>query len=318
MQNLKSKMIFLLGIFLIVSCLLGISVYATNENVQIVKKSDNQYLIYVKNSLNDSFEFAFSDDSAADKTTLTYSSAAKDAATGGNYIAFINEYTTEHKYMWVRNSEGEYVLNAVELDLTKAIDNYDLENIQKVTKLIEADTDQVKVEEKDVNGSKVKVTTGKVVLKNEGDYQYQIVKLPNGEEYNRLMDLAERISKFDNETNLDMYTKLEVYNEFSTLFNNLKHNLDYDKWVDVEGNEIYQPSDAKNGDKYVLWIKKGRETIDAQFLTSKYVEEKVVEKITTKLPVTYDNNILLVVLGILVIAIIAVSIRIKSLEKESK
>ena len=132
------------------------------------------------------------------------------------------------------------------------------------------------------------------------------------------MDLAERISKFDNETNLDMYAKLEVYNEFSTLFNNLKYNLDYDKWVDVEENEIYQPSDAKNGDKYVLWIKEGRETIDAQFLTSKYVEEKVVEKITTKLPVTYDNNILLVVLGILVIAIIAVSIRIKSLEKESK
>lgn len=318
MQNLKSKMIFLLGIFLIVSCLLGISVYATNENVQIVKKSDNEYLIYVKNNLDDSFEFAFSDDNTVDKTTLTYSSAAKDAVTGGNYIAFINEYTTEHKYMWVRNSEGEYVLNAVELDLTKAIDNYDLENIQKVTKLIEADTDQVKVEEKDVNGSKVKVTTGKVVLKNEGDYQYQIVKLPNGEEYNRLMDLAERISKFDNETNLDMYTKLEVYNEFSILFNNLKHNLDYDKWVDVEGNEIYQPSDAKNGDKYVLWIKEGRETIDTQFLTSKYVEEKVVEKITTKLPVTYDNNILLVVLGILVIAIIVVSIRIKSLEKESK
>lgn len=318
MQNLKSKMIFLLGIFLIVSCLLGISVYATNENVQIVKKSDNEYLIYVKNNLDDSFEFAFSDHNTVDKTTLTYSSAAKDAVTGGNYIAFINEYTTEHKYMWVRNSEGEYILNAVELDLTKAIDNYDLENIQKVTKLIEADTDQVKVEEKDVNGSKVKVTTGKVVLKNEGDYQYQIVKLPNGEEYNRLMDLAERISKFDNETNLDMYTKLEVYNEFSTLFNNLKHNLDYDKWVDVEGNEIYQPSDAKNGDKYVLWIKEGREKIDAQFLTSKYVEEKVVEKITTKLPVTYDNNILLIVLGILVIAIIVVSIRIKSLEKESK
>lgn len=318
MQNLKTKMVFLLVTFVIVSFALGISVYASNEKVQIVKKSNTDYLIYVEGCLDNSFEFAFSDDNTVDKTTLTHSTAAKDDVTDGNYIAFINQYTTEHKYMWVKNAEGTYILNAVELDLTKAIDAEELETIQNVTKTIKADTAQVKVEEKDINGSKVKVTTGKVVLKDEGNYEYQIVKLPNGTEYARLMDLAKRISKFDNEINLDMYTKLEVYNEFNSLYRKLSSELVANNWKDVQNQEILQPEDTKNGDEYVLWIRKDGTVYDAQFLTSKYEEEKVTEKITTKLPVTYDNNILLVILGILVIAIIIVSLRIKSLEKNNK
>lgn len=318
MQNLKTKMVFLLVTFVIVSFALGISVYASNEKVQIVKKSNTDYLIYVEGNLDNSFEFAFSDDNTVDKTTLTYSTAAKDDVADGNYIAFINQYTTEHKYMWVKDTEGKYIMDAVELDLTKAIDAEELETIQNVTKTIKADTAQVKVEEKDINGSKVKVTTGKVVLKDEGNYEYQIVKLPNGTEYARLMDLAKRISKFDNEINLDMYTKLEVYNEFNSLYRKLSSELVANNWKDVQNQEILQPEDTKNGDEYVLWIRKDGTVYDAQFLTSKYEEEKVTEKITTKLPVTYDNNILLVILGILVIAIIIVSLRIKSLEKNNK
>ena len=128
------------------------------------------------------------------------------------------------------------------------------------------------------------------------------------------MDLAERISKINSET--DIYTKLGVYNKFNTLYNKLSSELP-DTWTDVEDLEILQPEDTENGDKYVLWINDGTVT-DAQFLTSKYVEEKITEKITTKLPVTYDNNTLLVVLAILVLAIVVVSFRIKSLKKEDK
>ena len=58
--------------------------------------------------------------------------------------------------------------------------------------------------------------------------------------------------------------------------------------------------------------------LDVQFMTSKYEEEKVTEKITTKLPVTYDDNRLLIVLAVLVIATIVVSVRISSLKKEEK
>lgn len=309
MQNLKLKIIFLVGIFSLI-LLLGLPVNAANENLQLVKQSETDYLIYINEHLGESFEFAFSED---ETEPTTFYEAATDEAEGGNYIAYINQYTTG-KYMWAKNTEGTYFAEGVELDLSKAIPENELDAIQNVTKKILVDTAQVQVEEKTVNGNKVTVTTGKVVFENEGDYKYQIVKLPSTTEYNELMDLAERISKINSET--DMYTKLGLYTEFNTLFNKLSSELT-NTWTEVENQEILQPEDTENGDKYVLWINDGTVT-DAQFLTSKYVEEKVVEKITTKLPVTYDNNTLLIVLAILLLSIVVVSIRIKSLKKEDK
>lgn len=314
MRNLKLKIIFLVGIFSLI-LLLGLPVNAANENVQLVKQTETDYLIYINGNLDSSFEFAFSDDNTADKETLTYLSAATDAAEGGNYIAYINSYTTENKYMWAKDAEGTYFVEGIELDLSKAIPADELTAIQNVTKKIAVDTEQVQVEEKTINGNQVKVTTGKVVFENEGNYEYQIVKLPSVAEYNELMDLAERISKINSTT--DMYTKLGLYTKFNNLYNELSSALLEEKWIDVQNQEILQPEDTENGDKYVLWIREGN-TIDAQFLTSKYVEEKVTEEITVKLPVTGDNNTLLIVLGILVVAIIVVSIRIKSLKKENK
>ena len=314
MRNLKLKIIFLVGIFSLI-LLLGLPVKAANENVQLVKQTDTDYLIYINGHLYSSFEFAFSDNNTTDKETLTYLSAAKDSAEGGNYIAYINSYTTEHKYMWAKDAEGAYFVEGVELDLSKAIPADELTAIQNVTKKIAVDTDQVQVEEKTIDGNQVTVTTGKVVFESEGNYEYQIVKLPSSEEYNELMDLAERISKIN--TSTDMYTKLGLYIKFNNLYNKLSSELLRENWVKVENQEILQPENTENGDKYVLWIKEGN-TTDAQFLTSKYVEEKVKEEITIKLPVTGDNNTLLIVLGILVVAIIVVSIRIKSLKKENK
>lgn len=314
MRNLKLKIIFLVGIFSLI-LLLGLPVNAANENVQLVKQTETDYLIYINGNLDSSFEFAFSDNNTADKETLTYLSAATDSAEGGNYIAYINSYTTENKYMWAKNAEGTYFVEGVELDLSKAIPADELTAIQNVTKKIAVDTEQVQVEEKTINGNQVKVTTGKIVFENEGNYEYQIVKLPSVAEYNELMDLAERISKINSTT--DMYTKLGLYTKFNNLYNELSSALLEENWIDVQNQEILQPEDTENGDKYVLWIREGN-TIDAQFLTSKYVEEKVTEEITVKLPVTGDNNTLLIVLGILVVAIIVVSIRIKSLKKENK
>lgn len=314
MRNLKLKIIFLVGIFSLI-LLLGLPVNAANENVQLVKQTETDYLIYINGNLDSSFEFAFSDDNTADKETLTYLSAATDAAEGGNYIAYINSYTTENKYMWAKDAEGTYFVEGIELDLSKAIPADELTAIQNVTKKIAVDTEKVQVEEKTIDGNQVTVTTGKVVFENEGNYEYQIVKLPSTTEYNELMDLAERISKINSTT--DMYTKLGLYTKFNNLYNELSLELLDEKWIDVQNQEILQPEDTENGDKYVLWIREGN-TTDAQFLTSKYVEEKVTEEITVKLPVTGDNNTLLIVLGILVVAIIVVSIRIKSLKKENK
>lgn len=310
MRNLNLKIMFIVGIFLLV-LLLALPVKAANENIQIVKQSGTDYLIYINGHLNEAFEFAFSED---ETEPTVYLASAKDSNEGGNFIAYVNEYTTASKYLWAKDSEGTFV-NGIEVDLNTAIPVDDLEEIQNVTKKIAVDTTKIQVEEKEINGNNVTVTTGKVVLKEEGNYEYQIVKLPNTDNYNELMDLAERISKINTET--DMYSKLVLYTRFNALYNELSSELDNDDWNNVENQEILQPEDTKNGDKYILWIK-GEDILDAQFLTSKYDEEKVIEKITTKLPVTYDNNTLLVVLAILVIAIVAVSVRIKSLKKENK
>ena len=130
------------------------------------------------------------------------------------------------------------------------------------------------------------------------------------------MKLATKISKLDSDT--DMYTRIELYSEFFDLFNNLKPNSD-DVWSTVNKNVIYQPDDAEDGDEYVIWIMDNNSgDIDVQFLTStkKFSEEKVKDLITTKLPVTYDNNILLVIFAIVIVLIIVVCIRIKFLNKK--
>ena len=117
MQKLKLKLVFLLGVFMTLTLLLGISVYATDGNIQIIKESDTNYLIYVKNNLDKPFEFAFSND---ETEPTTYLEAATDSAEGGNYIAYINSYTTANRYMWAKNDEGAYIVECVELDLSKA------------------------------------------------------------------------------------------------------------------------------------------------------------------------------------------------------
>ncbi len=317
MQNLKIKVIFLIGVFLIVSLLLGITAFAANENIQIVMESSSKCLIYVKGNLDSTFEFAFSD-TEVEPAETEYKDAGKDAEENGNYIAYLDEYSTAYKYLWVKNSEG-YVLEGIEVDLSNAMDKEDLELLESLTKIIKVDTTKTNVEEKEVDGNKVTVTTGKLVFLNEGTHMYQMFKVADSEEYAKFMDLAERIAKFNNDTN--MYTKLEVYYEFGNLAVELLNDLDFDAWIEVEGNEILQPEDAKNGDKYVLWLIEENDNsgeLDVQFLTSKYEEEKVTEKITTKLPVTYDDNRLLIVLAVLVVATIVVSVRISSLKKEDK
>ena len=247
MQNSKTKILFLLGIFLIVTLVFGITAYAANENIQIIKESDSKYLIYVKGNLDSTFEFAFAD-TTTEPAETEFKEAGKDSAENGNYIAYLDEYSTANKYLWVKNSEG-YVLEAVEVDLSKAMDNEDLELIESFTKIIDVDTTKTHVEEKEVNGNKVTVTTGKLVFLNDGTHLYQMIKVADSEDYAKFMDLAERISKFNSDT--DMYTRLDTYYEFATLAVDLLTELDANNWLEAEGNEILQPEDARNGDKYV-------------------------------------------------------------------
>ena len=121
-----------------------------------------------------------------------------------------------------------------------------------------------------------------------------------------------------------MYTKIKTYKAFERALDNVKQNIDFTKWKKTNNNSIEQSIDAKDGEQYILFLAseiRGELKIeDVQFLTStrKESEEKIMEKITTKLPITYDNNTLLIVLGILVVLTTVVFIRIRILNKKQE
>lgn len=324
MTNLKSKLLVLAIISIVLIFAIQISVNASNENIQILEKDTGDYIVYIKDNLDKEFEFAFSNDKTADKNALTYYSAETDSTkTNANKVAFVNAGTislfTAPTYMWARIGT-DYILEGVEIDLSKAINESNLQFASNITKTIKVDTTKTNTTEETVDGKKVTITTGKVVLEETGNYSYMLIKEPTSEDYAKLTDLATRISKFNSETN--MYTQIQVYSEFLNIFTMLAPN-ESAEWTKVKENEILQPEDSEDGQKYILWLKQEDEQtkiIDIQFLTSnkKYSEEKIMETITTKLPVTYDNNILLVVFAILVVAIVVVCIRIKMLNKKEK
>ena len=329
MKKTISKLIVLIIAFLLSIVIMQISVYATNENIEILEKANGDYLIYIKDNLNNDFEFAFSNVANADKNSLSYMDSETDG-TGENAskVAYVNSVTkklfNQPTYMWVRIGTN-YILEGVQVDLSKAMHEYDLQYAASLTKEIEVDTTKTNTVKETIDGKEITTTVGKVVLTNineNANYSYILVKLPNSQEYNKLMDLATRVSKFNSTTN--MYTRINIYNEFLNTFNNLIPS-DTDNWINVQENEILQPEDAEDGEQYILWIRESQNNqttkLDIQFLTShkQYSEEKIIETITTKLPITYDNNTLLIVLAILILVSIVVCIRIKTLKnKEEK
>lgn len=326
MIKTKFKLIMAAIIFTLALIASQLSIYATNEDIEVVQKSNSDYLIYVKDNSKTDFEFALSNNKNEDKELLTFKKAETDSKDEkANKIAFVNSSTIDlfknPTYLWVKNSNGNYIIDGVQIDLNNAVLESELINISNITKLIPVDTNQTNTTETEIGDKKIITTVGKVILKDsKNDYQYVIVKLPYTEDYERLMQLATTISKFNSET--DMCLKINTYRTFKKLLNDLKPNDD-SNWVKAEKNEIEQPKDAENGTQYVLWIKeinKSNSKFDVQFLTSskEVVEEKITEKITTKLPVTYDNNILLIVLAVLIVIALVVIIRIVYLTKKEQ
>lgn len=329
MKKTIFKLILLIIAFLLSIVIMQNSVWATNENIEILEKSNGDYLIYIKDNLNNDFEFAFSNVANVDKNSLSYMNSETDGiGENANKIAYVNSVTkalfNQPTYMWARIGTN-YILEGVQVDLSKAMHEYNLQYVASLTKEIEVDTTKTNTVKKIIEEKEITKTVGKVILTNineNANYSYILVKLPNTQEYNKLMNLVAIVSKFNSTTN--MYKRINVYKEFLNTFNNLIPSYT-DNWIDIQENEILQPEDAEDGEQYILWIKESQNDqtikLDIQFLTShkKYSEEKIMETITTKLPITYDNNILLIALVILVLVSVAVYIRIKTLKnKEEK
>ncbi len=312
-MKIKKSKILVTIILLIIMLLsiLQIKSLAADLDTIIVKENDNQYLIYVNSLTGENFSFAFSN--SKDEANLDYKDSAIDNE--GNHIAYVNEelknqYFDSQTYMWVKNAEGEVVIDgkAITLDGAKTI--ADLNQINELTKMITVKA--VAEDEKiTINGDQNKT------------YYYQFAVATSSEEYERLLTLIKEISQYNQDTNV--FVKLQGYNELNTVYNSLVENLDNENWVEAQNLEITKPYGAKQDDQYVLWLKDDSGNMDVQILTAyevkqpiedtKYVPTEVtiqtqkpkIEYVTSALPYTYDEAIILfVALGVVMIAIVTI------------
>lgn len=322
---IKTKSKFAISLLVVLSLItMQLTVFATNEKIEMVKKDTNEYLIYVKDTLESEFKFAFSNNINENKTNLVFLNSALDSTEdNANNIAYINDLTLpmfgSKTYMWVKDTTDNYILEGVEVDITDAITEAELDVVDNVTKNISVDVSKTNTTETIQGDKKIITTVGKVVIKNEGKYEYILSKADATDELQNLTNLANKISKFN--ANTDMYTKVLTYREFLEEIKDVSNSYANDDWKAVTGNEIEQPETAKDKEKYVLLLKNvDTNEQDIQFLTSIREEsiEKIVEKVTTKLPVTYDDNTLLIILAVLVTLAVLTSVRIRVLNKKQE
>lgn len=318
MNKLKLKMMLIVT-FIMVICIAPAVVLATNENIQIYQNQDNEYLVYIKDLVNQEFKFAIS---STNEEPLGYINSGKDKEENGNNVAYLSDeqVAEDELYIWVKKDDS-YVVKGEKLDVIEALHQNQIEQIEKHTKIIKVDTTQKTKTEEVVDGVKKTKVRGKIVITDNDSaiYEYKRVKVDEDEKYNQLNNLAEKIKKEFSEMN--MYEKLEATAEYDKMYNDLIENAN---WENVENMTIEQPEQSKTGDRYIVLIKKtvdGQNVYDIQYMTcyDEYDEgettEQVVVKKTSKLPITYDNPILLVVLAIVIIAIVIIAVRIVTIKR---
>lgn len=295
-------LVIILSIFQVTS-------FAANEEIVILQEQENKYLIYISDVLNENFEFSFS--KTKDETTLNYISSAKDD--NGNNIAYVdgelknNYFDSDKTYMWVKTGE-KTIINGEEITLNNVITKEEISTAQKITKSIkvEAKAEDEKIK---INGQEGKV------------YYYIISTIDSNKTYEELNKLVDEINSYNEKT--DVITKLTSYKELYKLYNILIKDTENQEWAKTENLEITKPYGAKENQQYILWLKDSDGNIDIQLLTAyeenitKTEKKETTQTIITATPNTYDETTVLVVaLGIIIVAIIAILV-IKKVQKSS-
>ncbi len=320
MQNLKLKLISIIGIFFMVSCLLGISVSAANDEMVIVKQNESEYIIYLKNYLDDEFEFAFSNNKEEAVENLSFINSALDAnSEDANNIAYVDENTVSifesTAYMWIKRGETIEV-SAREININDNISKDALKSVGNISRMMPIKLEQQVVEDTVTeNGLKKTTIVGIVKIENEySNLKYQLIKRPTEGTDNELFALAEIIEKNDF---TDVYTKVKAHKEFIRLCVQQFGELNEADWKNVENNIVYQPQDTQTGEQFILWLKADNNN-DVHFFTSYREEDEkwIKEEFKQILPYTYDSNVYLIAFVIVTIAAVACTTRIVVLKKK--
>ncbi len=336
----KKAMFCMIIITMMFSLLQGISL-ATDSNVehtQMIKKSDSEYIIYVSYEnesdelvfLNEKFEFAFSNEAEVeDKSTLVFEESALDKTENGNHIAYVDSelYSQyfegkENTYLWVKQNE-DYKLEAEKIDLTNSLTEEKIQELNNITKMIKVTVGEKTLPTETIDEVKVNHKIGTLKIDEQtGTYSHKMVKATEGTDAKKLIDLAEKLNKVDEE---NMFNKLSIYNEFKALYNKLKPEVNDEKWTEVENYTIEQPQNSKTGEQYLVWLKHENEeetntrttdntVIDVQIMTCvdeyipEYEKQEIIIKETTKLPITGDDITLFVIAGVIIVLIVIVTV----------
>ncbi len=330
MKNSKIKLVALLSLVLMLLSIFTMPAQAgTNEKI-ILKKANDEFLIYYKEICNEEFEFAFSLDPKEEEDNLIFTKSAKDQLTETALnVAYVDEYlftnyfnSDKPTYIWVRNNEGKMLVSADLVNLDEAILEETVELVNTTTKRIKTHIETTEPKTEIVDGVETTVTTGKLVLDNkENKYSYELIKVANNAEAEELFNLVGKLQKNEE---LGTYENLTFASEFYDLYNKLMPKTS--DWTQVDDSEILQPENTLEGEKYIVYLKDEQGVVDVQFLTSVYkVEEGVKEETetiteTVKLPVTFDSgSILFIILAVIVLALVIVTIvRVKANKKDEK
>ena len=331
MKRLLNKNAVLVILVIAIMLLLQIPVLASNENTTIVKTSDDEYLIYEQEFINENFKFAYAKDKDIEETELNFINALQD--NDKNYVAYVdNEIYDSYflgsntVYMWIENSNN-IISNAIEINLDKAITQEELDAVANTTKRIKVALDEENPVVENVDGVEYTTTIGSLKITPEDGYTYEyaIVRKDDNAIIADFIGMSEEIAKIKD--NFNSYVNIKKLDEFYTLYNSLIP--EENAWMDVEDYTVTQPEDSSEGEKYVVWLRatdaEGKQTVDVQFMTCsrvknpEYVPEVIEQKTTVKLPVTFDTTItLLIILGVIILAIIALLIAKKQLNKNDK
>lgn len=317
-KKLFSKIIF--TILMTVAILaIGNNVLAANENITILQKTSDEYVVYLKSAINKEFEFVYTNEILEDDAKLDYIKSAKDSKDGANvaYVdsAMYEKYfkNAENTYIWAKSGEDKLALG-IKVDLKTVVTEDMVQFVTNTTKRIDVNTESKDVVVVEENGIKYTTTTGKIEIKDDENvpYYYALTNIADSKEYADLMTLAEIINKSETASTVE---KLDNTKKFYDLYEKLLSEIKADKWVEVENMQVPQPKESKTGDKYVVWFKQvgaSEEVKDVQFMTcykeedKQFITEEQVIIETSKLPITYDSIALFVVLGVAVVIFVVI------------
>lgn len=328
MRNVFSKVVSIMCLILSILLIFQLPVLATNtEDKIIIQKTEEKYLIYYKDICNNEFNFAFSKNANEDKDNLVFISSVKDQLQSDFVnVAYIdsniynNYFKTDKKaYVWIKNTEGTYLIDSDEIDLNNnVLTDEQIKYVDNTTKRIDGQEENSSITNMwtDENDVKHTVILSQYIISKEENtnYYYQIVKIPKGDTTSDAAQLYDLASKLQNGIN-DKYEQFKTQHKFYNLYQELQPNEIDSGWKITEDGCILEPEDTITGDRYIIWLKadkNGEITQDAKFLLCNQEEKEDRIKFTpmkvVKLPKTFDSIALIVIFVIIVISIIIVMI----------